>query len=273
MREHPNDHGVAAILAYTHIDAGWAWYNAMPHPKHAGFLKVFQEHFALAQEVLNNFNARELSSPILAAAQCATLPGLKNADLRVIDDYNELIDLDPTTPLNLRNFGRHLLPQFLGDYDILDRQATRLCEEMHDIWGSGAYAWMYMDALSEDQNAFQMLDTDAFLHTILEIFERRPDQYTANAIAAFLAVTLGEYSGRQENSAVRKKRQKLNEAAEYVAEEFLREIDPMPWYRAIIGLAPHLRVEDSEIQTKMGEETALRVLCHILPELKNAANM
>ena len=89
MREHPNDHGVAAILAYTHIDAGWAWYNAMPHPNHAGYLKIFQEHFALAQEVLNNFNARELSSPILAAAQCATLPGLKNADLRVIDDYNE----------------------------------------------------------------------------------------------------------------------------------------------------------------------------------------
>ena len=24
MREHPNDHGVAAIFAYTHIDAGWA---------------------------------------------------------------------------------------------------------------------------------------------------------------------------------------------------------------------------------------------------------
>ena len=24
MREHPNDHGVAAILAYTHMDAGWA---------------------------------------------------------------------------------------------------------------------------------------------------------------------------------------------------------------------------------------------------------
>ena len=273
MREHPNDHGVAAILAYTHIDAGWAWYNAMPHPNHAGFLKVFQEHFALAQEVLNNFNARELSSPILAAAHCATLPRLKNADLRVINEYNELIGLDPTTPLNLRNFGRHLLLQCLGNYDVLDRQATRLREEMHDIWGSGVYAWMYIDALREDQNAFQMLDTDTFLLAILEIFERRPDQYTANAIAAFLAVTLGEYSGRQENSALRTKRQKLNEAAEYVAEEFLREIDPMPWYRAIIGLAPHLGIEDSEIQTKIGEETALRVLCRILPELKNAANM
>ena len=77
MREHPNDHGVAAILAYTHIDAGWAWCNAMPHPKHAGVLKVFQEHFTLAQEASNNFNTRKLSSPILAAAQCATLPGLK----------------------------------------------------------------------------------------------------------------------------------------------------------------------------------------------------
>ena len=53
----------------------WAWYNAMPHPDHAGYLKIF-EH-AMPPEVLNNFNARELSSPILAAAQCATLPGLK----------------------------------------------------------------------------------------------------------------------------------------------------------------------------------------------------
>ena len=72
---------------------------------------------------------------------------------------------------------------------------------------------------------------------------------------------------------MRTKRQKLNEAAEYVAEEFLRKIDPMPWYLAIIGLAPHLGIEDSDIQTKMGEETALRVLCHILPKPKNAANM
>ena len=146
-------------------------------------------------------------------------------------------------------------------------------DEMHDIWGSGAYAWMYMDALAEDQNAFQMLDTDAVLHAILEIFERRPDQHTANEIAAFLAVTLGDYSGRQESASIRKKRQKLNEAAEYVSEEFLREIDPMPWYRAITGLAPHLGIEDPEVQQKMGEETALRMLCRIVPNLANAANM
>ena len=49
---------------------------------------------------------------------------------------------------------------------------------------------------------------------------------------------LGDYSGRQESASIRKKRQKLNDAAEYVAEEFLREIDPMPWYRAITGLVP-----------------------------------
>ena len=73
-----------------------------------------------------------------------------------------------------------------------------------------------------------MLDTDAFLHTILEIFERCPDRHTANEIAALLAVTLEDYSGRQESAAIRKKRQKLNEAAKYVSAEFLREIDPMP---------------------------------------------
>ena len=146
-------------------------------------------------------------------------------------------------------------------------------DEMYDIWGSGAYAWMYMDAKAEDQNSFQMLYTDAFLHAILEIFERRPDQHTANEIAAFLAVTLGDYSGRQVSASIRKKRQKLNDAAEYVAEEFLREIDPMPWYRAITGLVPHLWIEGPEVQQKMGEETALRMLCRIVPKLSNAANI
>jgi hypothetical protein len=65
---------------------------------------------------------------------------LKNADLRVVDDYNELIDLDPTTPLHFRNFGRQLLPQFLGDYATLEREAARMRDEMQDIWGSDAYA-------------------------------------------------------------------------------------------------------------------------------------
>ena len=65
----------------------------------------------------------------------------------------------------------------------------------------------------------------------------------------------------------------MNDAAEYVAEEFLREIDPMPWYRAITGLVPHLWIEDPEVQQKMGEETALRMLCRIVPKLSNAANI
>ena len=46
---------------------------------------------------------------------------VKNADLRVIENYNELIDLDPTTPLHFRNFGCHLLPQLLGDFASLER--------------------------------------------------------------------------------------------------------------------------------------------------------
>jgi len=34
----------------------------------------------------------------------------------------------------------------LGDFATLEREAARMRDEMHDIWGSGAYAWMYMDA-------------------------------------------------------------------------------------------------------------------------------
>ena len=46
---------------------------------------------------------------------------------------------------------------------------------------------MYLDALAEDQNAFQRVDTDAFYGRSLDIFERCPDQHNANEIAAFLA--------------------------------------------------------------------------------------
>ena len=260
LRDHPTDYGIAAILAFAHIDAGWAWHDYAPKGDNESFLKTFRRHFGLAQEILNNFNALDLGSPILAAAQCAALPGLTNPHLRFLDDYEDLLGLDPTTPRHFFNFGMHLLPKWFGSYDQLETQARRMTEDFDIIWGNGAYALTYTGALSHDRAAIGTIDTDLFLSALLDVFERRVDQHTVNYFAAFLSLTLGDLSNRKETKANRRKRHKILEAADYIFEEHLHEIHPLLWYDAAVTVDPNMPQGDDEFQKALGERIALEII-------------
>ena len=260
MREYSTDYGIAAILAYAHIDAGWAWHDYAPHGDNESFLKTYRRHFSLAQEILNNFNALELGSPILASAQCAALPGLTNPHLRAVDDYEDLLNLDPTTPRNFFNFGMHLLPKWFGSYDLLDTQARRLIDDLDIIWGNGAYALTYTGALNHDLGAIEKMDTDLFLDSMLDIFERRTDQHTINYYAAFVSLTLGDHSKRKDSKTLRRKRHKILEAVDYIFEEHLNEIHPLLWYDAAVTVNPNLPNGDENFQKALGERIALEIM-------------
>ncbi len=260
LRDHSDDHGVAAILAFAHIDAGWAWHDYAPRGDNESFLKTYRRHFSLAQEILNNFNAFDLGSPILASAQCAVLPGLVNPHLRMVDDYEDLLNLDPTTPRNFYNFGMHLLPKWFGSYDLLDTQARRLIDDLDIIWGNGAYALTYTGALNHDLGAIEKMDTDLFLDSMLDVFERRMDQHTVNYYAAFLSLTLGDHSKRKDTKTLRRKRHKILEAVDYIFDEHLHEIHPLLWYDAAATVDPKLPNGDDDFQKALGERIALEIM-------------
>ena len=149
------------------------------------------------------------------------------------DDYEDLIDLDPENPRHLRALGYFLLPRWFGDYATLEAEAQRSAERLADVWGkSGAYVWVYLDAISVDPETLSVLDVERFLGGMKDILTRVPDQHNANALAAWCAVTMT--AARFHTSPHKAKAQSLARAFEWVLQGHLREIHPLLW-----GMAAH----------------------------------
>lgn len=260
QRAHAKDYGIALILAHTHIDAGWAWHDYAPSSNAVSYFNTFRRHFKMAHSILSDFDAIAESAPSLAAAQCAVLPGLENPGLRMVEDYEDLIDLDPTTQRHIRNFGLHLLPAWFGNYEKLENQARKTIDRTKDMWGVGGYTWMYLDALTCDAQCFERMDPDLFMEGLIDIFNRRTDQHTANQFSAFLALTLAQPAPGRESNISKRKRLKLHEAADWAIEGHLREIHPLVWADAAPKIHDLSADQSSEATYLRGEELALRIL-------------
>lgn len=260
LNDHLGDYGVALIVAYAHIDAGWAWHDYAPTENAETHLNTFRRHFRLANQILAGYDPLAEGSAALAAAQCAALAGRSDAQSVVVNCYQDLIDLDPTSPQHLRQFGQHLLPSWFGSYQKLEDSARGQIEYTSDIWGSGAYAWMYFDALANDAGAFEHLDVDLFLGGILDIFERQTDQHTANLWSAYLSLTMAEPALGHETAIAKRKRLRLKETADWVIDAHLTEIHPVVWSDAIPRVFVEADSTDVETANIRGSEIATRVL-------------
>ena len=258
----PKDYGIAMIVAYTHIDAAWVWQHYSPQPDAQISLNAQSRHFKIARSLLDPFDQRRLNAPALAAAKCAALPAQENPKAAMTKLYETLVSLDPKTAHYLRSFGVNLLPSRFGSYDMLNDWALKALEHTRALWGTGAYAWVYLDALRQDAGAFGALDLNLFMEAMIDIQDRCGDQHTANLFAAFTAVTLVQPAPGRESLSGRRKRLQLSEAADWIIETQLREIHPLVWADALprdLGIPGDL---GTSARKDLGEETALRVLAH-----------
>lgn len=258
--EHPDNYGVALVVALAHIDTGWAWHDHIPEQNPHAFLNTFRRHFQIAQVILNKFSALEENSAALAAAQCALLSASNEAASRIDDDYQDLIDLDPTNARHIRSFGLHLLPCWFGSYEKLSKAADLIADQTADIWGQGGYTWMYLDALAADQGAFRDLDVSRFIAGLKDIASRKTDQHSANLLAAYCGLTMGEAAAEGEPLAIRRKRTKIVAAANWVIEHHLGEVHPVIWAEAANRFADVQSLALRKRMAKIGEEHASRIL-------------
>ncbi len=140
LRDHLGDYTIACIVAQAHMDLGWAWrgngWDAQVPERNR---LAFQAHFDRAGEILADFESSDFNAPVLAAARCAHLCGNADADTKVADAYEALIDLDPNNPGPMRAMGNYLLPRWFGSYQQLELEARRTAARTQDIWGAGAY--------------------------------------------------------------------------------------------------------------------------------------
>ncbi|WP_412563487.1 hypothetical protein [Thalassobius sp. MITS945101] len=259
LDEFPDDYGVALVIVKAHVDLAWAWrgedwQDALP----AARLTSFQRHMARAEEILDRFNPFEHDSPALAACRCALLAAAVEPDVRMADDYEDLIDLDPANPRHMRAFGNHLLPRWFGSYQMLEVEARRIALMTQDLWGAGGYAWVYLDALSVDPGALELLDGEFFLEGMRDILERAPDQHVVNTWAAFCAVTLAELPAHRR--ATREVLRLLRSALEWIQRDHLEELHPLIWGQAKMGLKPARLDTSLEAIADMGRTAARNAL-------------
>ncbi|MFP7673509.1 hypothetical protein ACG74X_09155 [Marivita sp. S0852] len=225
--ETAEDHAVAYVIAMAHIDIGWAWRGEgwrqdIPAANRAAFFR----HFKCANDLIDRFDPFEHDSPMLAAVRCALLSAETRPRTRACDDYEDLIDLAPSAAKYMRALGNHMLPRWFGSFERLEHEAMRTMERTQDVWGTGGYTWTYLDALSVDNDAFDLLNADLFCQGIRDILDRQNDQHSVNVFAAFTGSAL-EPDGVNQDA-----RAKISGCFDWIVQDHLREIHPRVWYAA-----------------------------------------
>ncbi|SFB92821.1 hypothetical protein SAMN05444415_101420 [Salipiger profundus] len=255
------DPWLACALAYAHVAVADAWAGQPGVPDPTPMRRDARaQHLEAAQRLVARFDPLELDSPALAALRCDLLELHARPAGRVADDYEDLIDLDPGCPDHLRALGRDLRPRRYGDWARLDHEARRTAGRTSDIWGFGGYSWVWLDALAGGAaGAFARVDADLFTEGLHDILAARPDQHTANLLAAYCGLTL---SGAADP---RSPRARIAGNFGWIVEDHLREIHPDLWAcaRPIPG-----RVDRAEM-LRRGRSRAISALAeHFAPQLE-----
>ncbi|WP_420566984.1 hypothetical protein [Thalassovita sp.] len=278
LEDSPKDYGVALVVLHALMDVAWAFHAVETNvgPKTEGLskhsTKAFHACMASAQEILDRFDAFEQNSPALASARCKLLPAQEAPETRVVDDYEDLIDLDPHNPNHMRQFGRFMLPRWFGSHQQLEVQARRIAALTQDIWGAGGYTWTCLDALRLDPDVLEMLEPNLFIEGIRDIMNRRQDQHTANLFAAFCSITL---SGRpMRNSPYQDQLTALRGAFDWILKDHLREVHPLIWAMAEQDQASEEAMIYTEKLAEEGRGSAFRRISrHFETEIRNGARV
>jgi hypothetical protein len=258
-RDHPDNPVITLIVALTHIDIGWAWRGtAWETIVPALNRSRCAAHFDRAQHLLSPLCGIELDSPLLAAARCAQLAGQRDPQSSIADDYEDLIDLDPHNYRHMRGLGNHLLPRWFGTYQQLELEARRTASRTQDIWGAGAYTWVYFDAIATDEQACANVDVGFFIDGLHDILKARPDQAMVNLLASYCAVALRHGLGLSSEADF--PRMQIADCARWLIRDHLKQLHPMIWAHAVDGFDNNARVTSLPRFAARGQAHALQAI-------------
>jgi len=256
----------------AHIDIAWAWRgNGLDAQVPDLNMEAFRAHMDRAADILEIFSDKTDSSPLYFAAKCAVVPLHKPHLDDIARNYEKLIDFNPLAVQHMRAFGVVMLPRWYGSYERLELEARRTAARLTKTWGAGGYTWTMLDAITNDPQACANLDVDFFVEGILDILTLRPDQFTANLLAAYCAITLSGDTGHDEADS---HRATIHECAHWIICKRMTELHPLIWAHAARGFDNAVRVRSVERFAQRGLEEARRVLVALFqPELASGQNV
>lgn len=261
VEEHPGDYPCALVVALAHLDIAWAWHNIAFARTPEKSLTRASAHLQRAAALLAPHDGIALDAPSVLAAGCALSATNETRGRKLADDYAALIALDPESHRHMRALGRHMLPLRHRQPGALDIEARRAALRTEAQWQAGGYAWVYLDALTEDRTALDMLDAEFFIEGMENIIARRKDQHIVNQFAAFCAITMAPgartpaLSRRAEAS-----RAELHDCLDWIVSDHLQELHPLIWSQTLLDPGAQTRLPPRRALVVKGRQTALRII-------------
>lgn len=261
LEEFPGDYACALVVALAHLDIAWAWHSIRFESAPEKSLQQAHFHLQRAEQLLTPYDAFDLDAPSLLAAQCALNATNEKRGAQLAEDYARLIELDPEGHRHMRALGRHMAQQMRRAPNALEVAARRTASQTEEIWGSGGYTWVYLDALTTEPASLELLDGDFFIEGMEHIINRKRDQHVINQFAAFCAIAMAPMDlDRPLSFDAEDTREQLHECLDWILADYMQELHPLIWSQTLLAPGQVTSLPSRRALVVKGRQTALRII-------------
>lgn len=196
-RSAPSDHVLALLAARAHLLLGIAC-RADHWPDHCqrDAWRRMAKHYVAAGEILKDYDARALMSPLMGEAKYMQGLGSPGQGHRIPELFADWIILDPS---NLAIYAAHgawlSSPQHASDAKILELAEEALSRTEATL-GMGGYALFFQPLLGTRARARHIYDPDLFASAIYDLATLSSTQAEVNRMADTLAGEIRALGGR-----------------------------------------------------------------------------
>ncbi|MEQ9259249.1 MAG: hypothetical protein RIG84_09125 [Roseovarius sp.] len=261
LEEVPGDYACALVVALAHLDIAWAWHSIAFEKTPEKSLQRAHGHLDRAGKILAPYDGQKLDAPSLLAAHCALAATNDTRGPKLAEDYAKLIELDPQGHRHMRELGRHMAQHLRLAPNGLEVAARRTAMLTREIWQSGGYTWTYLDALTAEPAALNLLDPEFFIEGMEQIITRKRDQHVINQFAAFCAISMAPR--KRETPLSRRAddtRAELHDCLDWILSDYMQELHPLIWSQTLLAPGQITSLPSRRALVVKGRQTALRII-------------
>ena len=188
-RANPESYALGGLAGFICLKVGWGQRGGdyAPFVTEEAFADM-SKLFEIADGFLTRFDAKTLSSPMLADIAYQREAGLDGSLSALEKIFEVQVSLDPGDHAALAQHAFHLLPRWYGDYQVLGDAAQKVYAGLHANQGAAPYAAFYLDLLADDDGALASVDLGLFCEGVTDmIAHSTAPQATVNSILARLS--------------------------------------------------------------------------------------
>ena len=184
----PDNHVLAVLAARAHILVGLAYRaDHWPDASHKEAWRRMARHYVSAGEILSQYDARALLSPLMAEAQYMQGLGSPGQAHRMPDLFDAWITLDPSNPAIYAAHAVWLADPKNASDEKIEELAEAAIDRVSATIGMGGYALFYQPLVGLRDNGRDLYDPELFATAVLDLATMSATQAEVNRMADALA--------------------------------------------------------------------------------------